>query len=791
MSTIVIAGEAIEALRIDELSSDNSSDLSGVSFPVMRDGQTGRTDGGAIKDYVREEMIDLVPELQAGSIAVTNEDGTSREEKTLAELGDILGAAVWTSGQYRTLRARGRDTYCILDAPGNPDPTGGNLSTTALQAMTAEANAGKGVKLDLLYGNYRIDTGLKFTKPVEIVGRGRGYWHPKPPSAGDGVSSEAPTQIILTGTGPKAYTVHGISSMLVSGGVVTNPSASLGNDSAYRLSSFETAVATAAGRSRKAFSAGLWFAPGAAGSRLSGLRIIPDGGGVNGLDKYITAGLATDAWAADWDVGLVIEMANQMLIKDVESVGHFRMMGELLLAIPANPADSAIPAMWGIAHENVQTAGFRATEIRGADAFRCVTVGADYIEVPWADDHPFDPSAFSYIGYGTGLFTLVGSTTFTGISKVGSNLRLTGVVSAGSISVGNHIYARRFGGGTSHVTWDNNCKFAGMQHQSGNVCHSSALGANAMPSPGAAFVASGWRMTELEIYGAIQTIEEVAIHVHALSGSRIIVQDEGSGPKPSRIITSLGEADNARVANPAGRTQYCFIDGIRGMKNDTGIDTRPVLDNAAASSAYPSDTGLFALASNMEVPSMEFTKADGSRSFYFDRTNLWNSHSAHNLPSVDNTYDDGSTSFRKRSDFARQQFFGTGQASLTGGAGTPIGSVGGNRGTVYVDESTGKVYVKPTSTGNSDWRELPQILTGSTTWDPASLADGAGASYNVTVTGAVLGDYCIPSFSLNTQAMILTAHVTSADTVTVRLQNETGSTIDLASGTLRVAVFKQ
>jgi len=226
------------------------------------------------------------------------------------------------------------------------------------------------------------------------------------------------------------------------------------------------------------------------------------------------------------------------------------------------------------------------------------------------------------------------------------------------------------------------------------------------------------------------------------------------------------------------------------LVNESGIDARPILDSATASAAYPSDSGFFEMTSG-RVNSVDFTKADGTAAFEYDRTNARNSHGAHIFPIADNTYDDGSSSFRKRSDFARNQFFGTGTARLTGRAGTPVANEGGNSGSICVDETAGKAYIKPTSSGSSDWRELPQILAGSTTWDPASLADGAGASQNVTVTGAVLGDFCVPSFSLNIQGMILTAHVTSADTVTVRLQNETGGTIDLGSGTLRVAVIKQ
>lgn len=78
---------------------------------------------------------------------------------------------------------------------------------------------------------------------------------------------------------------------------------------------------------------------------------------------------------------------------------------------------------------------------------------------------------------------------------------------------------------------------------------------------------------------------------------------------------------------------------------------------------------------------------------------------------------------------------------------------------------------------------------GSATYDPGSLADGAGATTTVTVTGAALGDYVDGvSFSLDLQGITLTAWVSAADTVSVRFQNETTGPIDLASGTLRARV---
>jgi hypothetical protein len=84
---------------------------------------------------------------------------------------------------------------------------------------------------------------------------------------------------------------------------------------------------------------------------------------------------------------------------------------------------------------------------------------------------------------------------------------------------------------------------------------------------------------------------------------------------------------------------------------------------------------------------------------------------------------------------------------------------------------------------------LAGLLTGSAVYDPANLADGAGATTTITVTGAALGDFVVGvSFSLDLQGVLLVPYVSAADTVSVRFQNESGGAVDLASGTLRAVV---
>jgi hypothetical protein len=87
-----------------------------------------------------------------------------------------------------------------------------------------------------------------------------------------------------------------------------------------------------------------------------------------------------------------------------------------------------------------------------------------------------------------------------------------------------------------------------------------------------------------------------------------------------------------------------------------------------------------------------------------------------------------------------------------------------------------------------------RFLVGTATWDPAATAatQGAVVTTTVAVTGAAVGDPVSVSHTsfTNAQAAVLEAHVSSADTVSVKLVNTTAVAVDLTTGTLKVVVFK-
>lgn len=84
-----------------------------------------------------------------------------------------------------------------------------------------------------------------------------------------------------------------------------------------------------------------------------------------------------------------------------------------------------------------------------------------------------------------------------------------------------------------------------------------------------------------------------------------------------------------------------------------------------------------------------------------------------------------------------------------------------------------------------------RFLVSTVAYDPPSLADGVGTTTTITVTGAALGDFALASFSLTTSGLTITAWVSATDTVSVRLQNESGGLLDIATGTIAALVIKQ
>ena len=82
-------------------------------------------------------------------------------------------------------------------------------------------------------------------------------------------------------------------------------------------------------------------------------------------------------------------------------------------------------------------------------------------------------------------------------------------------------------------------------------------------------------------------------------------------------------------------------------------------------------------------------------------------------------------------------------------------------------------------------------VASTSTWSPGAIANGAQVSTTITVSGAAVGDFVLASHDkILTSALIISAHVSAANTVTVVIANLSGGSITPASGTLKALVLK-
>lgn len=94
-------------------------------------------------------------------------------------------------------------------------------------------------------------------------------------------------------------------------------------------------------------------------------------------------------------------------------------------------------------------------------------------------------------------------------------------------------------------------------------------------------------------------------------------------------------------------------------------------------------------------------------------------------------------------------------------------------------------FYPPTTSHAADAR----VMVFSETYDAADTADGAGITNPIAAPGAALGDACVPSVYLDVVDVSLTCNVISAGVAEVRMQNESGSSVNLASATWRVFIL--
>jgi hypothetical protein len=87
---------------------------------------------------------------------------------------------------------------------------------------------------------------------------------------------------------------------------------------------------------------------------------------------------------------------------------------------------------------------------------------------------------------------------------------------------------------------------------------------------------------------------------------------------------------------------------------------------------------------------------------------------------------------------------------------------------------------------------IDQYLYSVSTYNPPDLTNGSWDSTTVTLTGVAVGDLCVCTHEqVTTEQVVLTCRPSAADTVTVKVWNNNGANLNIASGLLHVACWKR
>lgn len=470
----------------------------------------------------------------------------------------------------------------------------------ALDAAIAAATA-QGRKVQLFEKVYKLTRTSTWPSELNIGGIACGQWIPgaNPSIAGGAYLPDMAGSVLLfCGNGVKSQTALGVTDCRTGGGVVANDNIhEPGFDDAYSLTSFynnDANVTTGAAATPRLFSTGVKLGRAVQGVNCENIRIMS---AFKGVEGYQTGELG---YGDDWDVGLYLDNASQNTFRNVQVAGYWQIAGRLVRAgvVGGEPGGIAASVEHNIFDACVFQ-GMAGSEIRGMDSHRLKAVGADFVEILWAANHPFDPVRLG--GFFRATTNNLGF-NFTGVQMNGANLRLTGVtptpsglpLTAGIIPVGMSNGMALFE--------DRNCIISAMSHTSGFRVTSASMGAFRKNRPSTAFMMSGNTLRGYSAPGSkIALFDDVAIHLHwaidVIFGPKFEIESanaDGLGVG-CRIISSPSEGLSTRAANPSGSVLRLEIGTLR---NTSDVDYRPV--NAANPPRFPLGNG-YLLANTMHV----------------------------------------------------------------------------------------------------------------------------------------------------------------------------------------------
>lgn len=442
---------------------------------------------------------------------------------------------------------------------------------------------------------YNCEEEVLFPENLHIEGVGSGRWNPTINlgiAGGAGRPDMAGSILLFTGDPTGTRNAIGVTDCRSGGGWVPNDEIlEAGYDDYYKLTSFyneDANTTTGAAATPIDLKVGVYCQQGSTSISASGLRIMCGYEGYEGYDK------AFDGLGDPWDIGLFCDNTSECSFHDIKVVGYWRKAGRLLLSgLPETAGDIPSTSNEKVLFDHCVFTGWVGSAIRGLDYHRVISFDTDSITVPWADNHPFDVTLL-----GGRVRDSSGKTyTFTGVSKSGDELTLTGITpspAANGLTTNKNIVPGTKAGGIGQLE-DRSCTHGALDHQASVRATSPDL-VGRIAKPSAAVECSGWRVRGYRAPGCkIMAHDDVAIHVHQSGDFYYGPEANGIESKTAdgyglglRVIMSPAQASNTRVDHAAGETFAALIQAQEYIDN---VDTRPL--TPASPPRWPNSNGFF------------------------------------------------------------------------------------------------------------------------------------------------------------------------------------------------------
>jgi hypothetical protein len=595
----------------------------------------------------------------------------------------------------------------------------GNGTTDDTTAFTnALASGAKTVFVPA--GVYKLTQTLSLPQGVTLEGEGVDEWEPVYPTR---AKKWGGTVLLFAGTGTRATTFAGVTSMRYGGGWRTDGADTRKLTSFYNANASGTTAAT-----QRTFSVAVRNATGAYYCGLRNLRIA-NWSGADGMSGHSDTG--SSSLGDSWDIGLLLDNTEYFLAENIQVVGTWREFGLLDISTAITESRSERNHV-----HRAKLQGRVGLGIRGTDRWAVTAATATTVDLHWSEEHYWAASG-SFRGQDGVTYA------YTGRSFAGSTLTLTGVTPDPSAVT----QLRHPGTGFANTEFYD-CYVYGLDHVSGSLA--SVLGL----SDSKALEVSGYPLRGIKLRNCkFHTDEPVTAHLHdAMDIMCVDPQFEGGGKMiaspvstdagawaaaavgETRNLVMLGDNSMDDSAELTLFTPRCgLVQGLQVAPRDeltndfiltalrTGLNTTVktrssgnfYVKRSTGSGAFRvTDSGnvlvegggQFSLTGGSGIMNVDASATFALRQSTTTRLQMFSTGNF--APGSDNALNFGVQATRWANVYGTNFRPGAGTATWTSGTGTPEGSVTATVGSLFTRTDGGAsttLYCKESGSGNTGW----------------------------------------------------------------------------------------